>query len=99
MTHTQSSKYFKLPNILIGSGIFVLLGIVLLLTLTPKAQNMPVTEDTDYLVTNLGDGWSQYTDIPYAFSIDFPSANGERPFVETHSPGNYPDFYSVGFRA
>ena len=98
MTHTQSSEYFKLPHILIGSGIFLLLSMVLLLTLTPRVQNMPVTEDPDYLVTNLGDGWSQYTDTPYAFTIDFPSADGERPFVETHSPGNYPDFYSVSFK-
>lgn len=66
---------------------------------TSLAPTAPVIEDTDYLVTDLADGWSQYTDIPYSFSIDFPSADGERPFVETHSPDNYPDFYSVGFRA
>lgn len=90
-------KYFL--QILFVFGLLIILSGILIFTNTPPPPIIPVAEDTDYLVTDLSDGWSQYTDIPYAFSIDFPSANGERPFVETHSPGNYPDFYSVGFRA
>ncbi len=94
-----NSKYKNIFIVAFGAALIA--GLLALIWFMPaqKATDTPVVDDTQYLVTNLGDGWSRYTDIPYAFSIDFPSANGERPFAEMHSPGNYPDFYSVGFRA
>jgi hypothetical protein len=96
----MTNFFKKYPiQILCVFGLLIILSGILIFTNTPPAPIIPAAEDTDYLVTDLNDGWSQYTDIPFVFSIEFPSAHGERPFVETHSPGNYPDFYSVGFRA
>lgn len=94
---TNSLKRYS-TQILFGFGLLAILSGIIMFAGTPPASTAPVIEDTDYLVTNLNNGWSQYTDMPYAFLIDFPSAHGERPFVETHSPDNYPDFYSVSFK-
>jgi len=94
---TSVLKKYLLP-IFIGATLIVLLSMVFFFTRTPDAPDAPVTEDVEYLVSDLGDGWSRYTDTPFAFLIEFPSAQGQRPFVETHSPSNYPDFYTVSFK-
>lgn len=88
---TRIKKY--LPYAAAGAGALGLLIVVLILV--PKMNVI----DTEATVTDLGDGWSRYTDPQYGFSIEFPSAHGERPFIETHSPGNYPDFYHIKFQA
>jgi len=102
----QSNISYKMTNflkkyrqhILIGLSLIVIFCTVLFFVLTPKISDAPVVEENEYLVTDIGDGWSRYTDVPFVFSIEFPSVNGERPFVNVSTSSNYFDSYSVSFK-